>query len=91
MSILVQVIQAVQAVRDKTWIPKELGNYVFFSDTEDWFYISVSDDRRCEHCEKLNGLEFNGTEIQGRFPDLEIRSPNVIDVNLHLTLWGKDT
>lgn len=88
---MLRAVQAAQAVQDKRWIPEELEDRGFFSRLDVWHYISISDDRRCWYCEQLDGHDYYGDELRSFFPHLEIRSGNVIDVNLHLTLWNKDT
>ncbi|MDH5786990.1 MAG: hypothetical protein OEZ40_01680 [Candidatus Bathyarchaeota archaeon] len=88
---MLRAVQAVQIVKDKKWIPEELSEEGFFSEFDVWHYISISDGRRCEYCEKLDGHDYYGDELRSFFPDLVIRSANVIDVNLHLVLWGKPT
>jgi hypothetical protein len=90
MNIL-QAIEAVRVMQDKRWIPEELHDRTFFSYQDVWHYISISDDRRCKYCEMYDGEDYFGDQIRTFFPDLEIRSPNIIDVNVHLTLWNKDT
>lgn len=91
MSQIIKIVQTVQTIQDKRWIPKELRAEGYFSEFDVWHYISISDSRRCEYCEKLDGHDFFGDELRSFFPDLEIRSANIIDVNLHMTLWHKDT
>lgn len=88
---LLKAVRAVQTVKDKRWIPEELREWGYFSKFDIWHYISISDTRRCKWCEKFDGHDFYGDELRSFFPDLKIRSPNVIDVNLHMTLWGKPT
>lgn len=87
----IQAIKAVQVFQDKTWIPKEFKGYTYFSVSDVWHYISISDDRRCQYCKEFDGGDFFGDQIRFFFPDLIIRSKNVIDVHIHKTLWNKDT
>lgn len=84
-------MQAVQARQDKKWIPKELSEKSFFSEFDAWHFISISDDRRCKYCEEFDGHTYYGDDLRRVFPDLEIRSDNIIDVHYHKTLWNKPT
>lgn len=88
---MLKAVQIVQMVKDKRWIPEELSEEGYFSKFDIWHYISISDERRCWYCKKFDGHDFYGDEIRSFFPDLEIRSANVIDVHVHKTLWNKDT
>jgi hypothetical protein len=87
------LLQAIKAVKDaKTRRLKALReNITFFGQYDLWHYITISDKRRCEWCEAYQAKEFVGRQIRSIFPDLEIISPNVIDPNVHITKWGKDT
>jgi hypothetical protein len=90
---ILQAVQAVKTLRDsrlrRPMAIKE--SLTFFGQYDLWHYISISDDRRCKWCEAYDGKEFVGRQIRTIFPDLEIRSPNIIDPHVHTTLWGKQT
>jgi len=90
MNIL-QAVKAVQVAQDKRWIPEEMAGTTFFSVSDVWHYISISDDRRCQYCEEFDGFDYFGDQLRTFFPDLNIRSPNIIDAHIHKTLWDKDT
>ena len=92
MSIL-QAIKAVQTFRDsRTRRPMAIKpELTFFGQYDLWHYISISDDRRCKWCEQFDGKEFLGRQLRTIFPDLEIRSPSIIDPNVHTTMWGEPT
>ena len=88
---LLQAVKVVRHARDKKWKPMTYRKeFTFFSKSDVWHYISISDDRRCQYCEEFDGFDYFGDELRKFFPDLIIRSPNVIDVHIHKTLWDKD-
>jgi hypothetical protein len=90
MSML-QAVKAVQVFQDKRWIPEEYKNIPYFGKSDVWHYISRSDKKRCQYCEEFDGFDYFGDQLRTFFPDLLIRSPNIIDARVHMTLWGKDT
>jgi len=88
---MLEAVMAVQVFTDKRWIPEELEGSHFFGVSDVWHYISISDDRRCQYCEEFDGFNYFGDQLRTFFPDLVIRSPNIIDAHIHKTLWNKDT
>jgi hypothetical protein len=88
---MLQAVKAVQVFQDKHWIPEDLHDVTYFSRSDVWHYISISDERRCQFCEEFDGFDYFGDQLRTFFPDLVIRSPNVIDVHIHMTLWHKPT
>ena len=90
---LLQSIKAVQTFNDARTrrLLAIKPKITFFGQYDLWHYISISDKRRCQWCEKYDGQEFVGRQIRTIFPDLTIRSPNIIDPNVHTTKWGKNT
>ena len=90
MNVL-QAVNAVKSAQDYRKIPEEFKGRTYFAVSDVWHYISISDDRRCQHCEAFDGADFFGDQIRTFFPDYVIRSPNIMDAHVHKTLWDKDT
>lgn len=89
-----KAIAAVIAVHEarKRLFHKDLIGKGIFSASTVWHYRGHYDaDSQCDHCKNYDNRDFLGSEIRTLFPDLEIVDENTIYVNLHMTLWGKDT
>ncbi len=56
-----------------------------------WHYVLEAGADHCEHCKAFADSIFLGTEVRAQFPDRVVQGENVIYVNYHMTLWGKDT
>ncbi len=82
---LTSILQAVKTLRDSP------DPETYFTDMDMWHYISISDKRRCQHCEGFDNMEFFGSQLEATFPDLTIRSVNIIDPNVHITMWNQPT
>ena len=76
--------RAVIAVSAKRRIPEEYKPQSFFGHLDLWDYRSHFDEKLCEKCEE-NMLKdvYRGSELQGKFPYLEIKDVNTIEVNEH--------
>lgn len=87
MSSIVNVVKAVQAVREsKTRIYVDTP-LTFFSEYDEWLYVEISDDRLCKTCDinanKMEGGVYTGNHLRAYFPYLEILDENTIKVNEH--------
>lgn len=83
---MLKVVQVVQAVQDKKWIPE--GEFpastTFFSILDLWKYNAIMDTRVCELCRQYEDFEeFNGAMLRTFFPNLEIVSVGLIMANVH--------
>ena len=96
---MIEIVQAVQLV-EKTWVPDDLKRlYTFFSASDLWHYVGVSDDKLCDYCGINDGMDLAGDVLRGKFPDLEIVDANTIYPHVHRHLvrqgifgvWSKDS
>jgi hypothetical protein len=92
---IMAVVEAVRAVHEgaRQRVPDALKRKTtFFTAMDTWFYVGQYDpETQCDYCRGFDGNFYLGSELRTRFPDLQIESEDLIWVNYHQTLWGKDT
>ena len=87
MSHLISLIQAVQQIQEKTWIPQAFNPdaVTFFSADDVWVFIPSWDAKQCDQCGDiaLGVPEYTGDSLRSSFPYLEIADVDTINANVH--------
>lgn len=88
MQSLIEVVNAVEAYlldEAKQRIPKELRDkdLTFFSITNLYRYMGLSDGKLCNQCAQYDGQTITGAELRSLFPWLEVDSANIIYPRVH--------
>lgn len=95
MSITQLVSRVVASVREadaKSRLPEYARGTGVYSSMTVWHYVSEnSKGNQCPYCMENNGKDILGSAIRLRFPDHIVVAPDLIYVNLHMTLWGQNT
>ena len=87
-------MEAVRAVHEGAKRRKPLAfkpSTTFYSAMSLWHYVLEPGADHCEYCKAFADQIFLGSALRSTFPDHYIEGENVIYVNYHETLWGKDT
>jgi hypothetical protein len=76
-------------------IPDEFKGLSYFGAYDIWHYIDTTSKDpvhgECETCHRFHAYTFTGNTLRSYFPDLTVEAENLINPNVHKTLWGTDT
>ena len=87
------IVRAVEGAKKRK--SDDLKYVSFYSLYVSWVYKGVPSvepgHEQCPFCKGFDGGTFAGSVLRSTFPDHEVFGEDIIYVNYHKTLWGKDT
>jgi hypothetical protein len=81
---IVEAVAAVQMVGEaKRRIPVGLRGLTFYSEDDEWVFLSSGHPNMCVDCADYEGDIYSGTELRSAFPYHTIIDENTIAASVH--------